>query len=324
MSVREPIFAALDLGTNNCRMLIAQPEGGKLRVLESFSRVVRLGEGVAETGMLSEDAMQRTREALAICAEKLRRHPIAATRFVATEACRKAANAMAFLEEMEQTLGLDIQIISSKDESIFAFLGCAPLLLPDAEYAVLVDVGGGSTECILIHVKDRKQPKIRQWCSMPLGLMGLTEQHGHYGAMVEESLRCFQAEEATQEIASLMISPRTQLLCASGVITTLGAIHQGLPFYDRHQVDGMRLPRTALQGVIRRLTSLSEAELQAVPCVGADRAQFLPAGCAILDAMLQLWPSDQLTIADRGVREGILFSLYKKHNESQTAMREVD
>lgn len=319
-------FAAIDLGTNNCRLIIARPEGNRLKILDMFSRIVCLGEGVAKSGRLSEEAMQRAIDALKICASKLQKHDVVDSRFIATEACRAAENGQEFIGRVKQETNLDLRIISNKEEIILAFLGCSPLIRDDVNHAVLIDVGGGSTEFIHINYKNRMSPKITTWFSIPHGMMNLTERFhsngdcaDHYPEIVAFVREQLTAKEETAAVAEVIGKPTTQVLCSSGTITTIGAIHLGLPRYIRAQVDGKTITVDELKVVTNMLSSLNHTDRVAHPIIGQERADFVLSGAAILDAIAQLWPIRDITIADRGVREGIILSMYKKSLEKQTA-----
>lgn len=324
----ERVYAALDLGTNNCRLLIASPressEGGSalpsLKILDSFSRIVRLGEGVSASGRLSEDAMQRTKLALAACQKKLSRYNIHKARFVATEACRRANNGPAFLEQVRQQIDLPIEIISNEQEAHLAFLGCASLLVPEAERAMVFDIGGGSTEVMWVDLtaterKNGAHP-ITDWLSIGYGVMNLADKFGgsNLADLAFEDMVNFMAEQIrpfdeANKVRETMGHSKVQLLSTSGTVTTLAAIHLGLPRYDRAKIDGITLSVGDLRETTRRLLAMRPSERFNHPCIGPDRADFIISGCAIFEAIARMWPSGNITIADRGVREGIILSL---------------
>ncbi len=326
----ERIYAALDLGTNNCRLLIASPRSGDgrvgafaapgLKVLDSFSRIVRLGEGVSVSGNLSEDAMQRTRAALAACQKKLERYNISKARFVATEACRRAANGQVFLDGIRKEMGLTIEIITSEEEAHLAFMGCASLLTQESRRALVFDIGGGSTELMWVDIelaKDGAHP-ITDWLSVSYGVMNLADKFGGTGlsdltyndmvGFIQEKIRTFDEKN---HISKTIREAKVQLLSTSGTVTTLAAIHLGLPRYDRSRIDGITLPISALRETTRKLLAMRPSERFNHPCIGPDRADFIISGCAIFEAIGSLWPQGEIAIADRGVREGIILSLMK-------------
>lgn len=330
----ERIFAALDLGTNNCRLLVASvlsSDAGDdsvptIKVFDSFSRVVRLGEGVSATGKLSEDAMNRTLAALKACQKKISKYHITDARFVATEACRRAANGQEFVERVRAEVGIDIDIISTEEEARLAFLGCSSLLTPVSPRAVVFDIGGGSTELMWVDVDKVRagsyytnNDHITDWLSIGFGVMNLADKFGGSGfadmafddmvSLLTDNVRPFdEANKISQTIGDSSV----QLLSTSGTVTTLAAIHLDLPRYDRSRIDGIRLNISDIRATIRKLLEMRPSERFNHPCIGPDRADFILSGCAIFEAISRLWPEGQITIADRGVREGIILSLVNK------------
>ena len=316
---RRDICAALDLGTNNCRLLIARRRGEGFHVIDAFSRIVRLGEGLAATGRLSDAAMDRTLAALRVCAAKVARSGARRARYVATEACRRAANCAEFLERVRRDTGIAIEIIASDEEARLVVTGCAPLLDPSMPYALIFDIGGGSTELVWLDLAAGiERPAVLGFVSVPHGVVTLADRYGGravtqaiYDAIVEEVRAALAPFEACHTIAPLVASGRVQLLGSSGTVTTLAGVHQQLPRYDRSKVDGSVLDFTAIDKACRRLSGLSWEERAAHPCIGEERADLVLAGCAILEAICRLWPIGRLVVADRGVREGILLGFFR-------------
>jgi len=304
-------YAALDLGTNNCRLLIARPSGGGFAVVDAFSRVVRLGEGLAATGRLSDAAVERTVAALRVCADKLRRRNVTLARSVATEACRQAANGADFIARVREETGIRLDIISAEEEARLAVLGCHALIEPGEDPALVFDIGGGSTELVLIDTRG-PLPRVLDWHSAPWGVVSLTESAGG-GATEAERRAAYDRMRtlATESFAAFARRlprgvARPRLLGTSGTVTTLASVHLGLSQYDRAAVDGLIAPAAAMRAISARLSALSVPERAKVGCIGAERADLVVAGCAILESILDLWPAERLGIADRGIREGIL------------------
>ena len=312
-------YAALDLGTNNCRLLVARPAGSGFRVVDAFSRIIRLGEGLAASGVLSEDAMARALDALKICADKIAGRRVAAGRYVATEACRQASNCDAFLGRVREEIGIEIEIISSTEEARLVVAGCAPLLNPRIPYAIVFDIGGGSTEIVWLRLwggGHRGRPEILGSMSLPFGVVTLTDRFGGtevspatYRAMVAEAVAALAPFERTNDIQRHVRTGRVQMLGSSGTVTTLAGIHLALPRYTRALVDGSVLTFEQISVVSTHLAGLDLAGRAANPCIGRERADLVLSGCAILDAICATWPVGRLRVADRGVREGILFDL---------------
>ena len=309
-------YAALDLGTNNCRLLVARPAPGEgFVVVDAFSRIVRLGEGLAASGRLSDAAMDRAVAALAVCADKLRRRKVCLSRAVATEACRRAVNGRAFVDRVHDETGIALDIIPPEEEARLAVLGCHTLLEPGEGPSLIFDIGGGSTELVLV-ATDGAQPRILGWASAPWGVVSLTESErgeapdeparlAAYGRMKARVVEAFAPFAATLPVG--LGQPR--LLGTSGTVTTLASVHLGLPNYDRRAVDGLVMPASAMRAIGTRLSRMSLEERVELACIGTERADLVVAGCAILEAIFDIWPTERLGIADRGIREGILRGL---------------
>ena len=306
-------YAALDLGTNNCRLLIARPSHDGFVIVDAFSRIVRLGEGLSASGRLSDAAIDRALVALSICSDKLVRRGVHLSRAVATEACRRAENGREFVDRVYRETGIVLDIIDPGEEARLAVAGCHALLEPGVGPALIFDIGGGSTELVRLD-PDYDEPRIVEWISVPWGVVSLAESEGpvadsveariesyeHMRARVADSLHRF---ELPDEGAAL------RMLGTSGTVTTLASVFLELPSYDRRAVDGLRVPTSDMRRIGRDLAAMSLAERAKVPCIGSERADLVVAGCAILEAILDLWPAERVGVADRGIREGILRSL---------------
>ncbi|MBW6524109.1 Ppx/GppA family phosphatase [Sphingomonas sp. RHCKR47] len=304
-------YAALDLGTNNCRLLIARPQGEGFAVVDAFSRIVRLGEGLASSGRLSDQAIERTIAALKVCSDKLRRRNVTLARSVATEACRRAENGHDFIARAYDETGIHLDIISAEEEARLAVLGCHALLEPGTGPALVFDIGGGSTELVLIDTAGTV-PTVRDWHSAPWGVVSLTESAGGGDGAVERAASYARMRALVREsfapFAARLPDPgeRPRLLGTSGTVTTLASVHLELERYDRAKVDGLIAPAAAMRRISQDLAGMSLAERARFPCIGRERADLVVAGCAILEGILDLWPAERLGIADRGIREGIL------------------
>jgi len=328
-------YAALDLGTNNCRLLIARPSGRDFTVIDAFSRVVKLGEGLAASGRLSDKAMDRTLAALTICADKLQRRNVRLARSVATEACRRADNGYEFIERVRRETGIVLDIISAEEEARLAVLGCHILLESGDGPAVIFDIGGGSTELVLVEpggTEASRVPRILDWQSVPWGVVSLTDTVGRgedseparlarYAAMrrmVSDSFAPFAVR-----VAQAARHDDIRLLGTSGTVTTLASLYLELPSYDRKAVDGLIVPAPAMRDISARLSAMTPYERSNLPCIGQDRADLVVAGCAILEAILDLWPARRLGVADRGIREGILRSIMAAQHQSERTLRQL-
>ncbi|MBF0354704.1 MAG: Ppx/GppA family phosphatase [Alphaproteobacteria bacterium] len=303
-----PLLAALDLGTNNCRLLLARSlSQGRFQVIDSFSRITRLGEGLSSTGHLCEEAQARTIEALALCSDLMIKRGVEKSRLVATAACRQAANGQRFVKRVLDETGLDLEVISSEEEVMLAMLGCRPLLDPKARFALVFDIGGGSTEIAWIDRQKHENHGIIASESLPLGVVTLSERDSAARAQSLSAMRSrLQAFELRHAMLAYLLSGEACMLGTSGTVTTMGAIHLDLGRYERRRVDGLLLTRSDLAEVTARLAAMSERDRAAHPCIGPERADLVPAGMAIFSVLDDLWPAPKLGIADRGLREGLL------------------
>lgn len=317
------LYAALDLGTNNCRLLIARPAPDGLQIVDSFSRIVRLGEGLSTTGRLGDAAIERTLAALAVCRDKIAARGTVRSRLIATEACRAATNGPEFLDRVRERTGLDVEIVDRGTEAALAAEGCAALADTAAEGVVLFDIGGGSSEIVWLD-RDRSadadapvRDRIRAWTSLPLGVVSLADRFGG----VEVSSDCFAAmvrhvEAALSPFAATVKAEqrcrRFHLLGTSGTVTTVAGVFLGLPRYDRRRVDGLWMSHADVDDAIRRVRAMPFAARVANGCIGPDRADLVLGGCAILEALRRTFPSERLRVADRGLREGILIQMMSR------------
>lgn len=329
---RQTYYAALDLGTNNCRLLIAHPvfrntpNGRVLSVVDSYSRLVRLGEGMVSNGQLSGSAMKRTMESLRHCAEKMVKYPVSRSRFIATEACRRANNTEEFVERVRSQLGLELEVISSEEEARMALLGCCSLLERGVQRALAFDIGGGSTEVMWVetpasyHLSEDPVfpfvPNISGWLSIPHGVMSLSEAMGdaayaelYFEETVHRLMEYLKPLATTRHVSQWVNEATTQFLSTSGTVTTLAAVYLGLNRYDRARVDGVKLSVKDLQKAMRTILAMRPSERFMHPCIGADRCDYIIAGCAIFEAIIRTFPFHFVTIADRGVREGVIMEL---------------
>lgn len=326
------VYGALDLGTNNCRLLLAKPSRRGFRVVDAFSRIIRLGEGVSTTGRLSDAAMGRTMDALRICSAKLQRSGTRRARLVATEACRSASNGREFLARVKADLGLDIEVLTPEDEAVLAVSGCATLIDTSVDYVLVFDIGGGSSELVwldLRHIDANAPPAVSAivdsvkngsgtavWTSLPIGVVTLAEKFGGrevtpavFDAMVAHVADLIAPFEGRHRFRERLKGASVHFLGTSGTVTTVAGIQLGLKRYDRNRVDGCWLDVDDVRRVTYDLVACSYEERVAQPCIGQDRADLVLAGCAILEAILMAWPCRRLRVADRGLREGILSTL---------------
>ena len=332
------LYAALDLGTNSCRMLIARPKGAQFEVIDSFSRAVELGTGLESTGRLSQVPMARTVQALRICRRKLDDHNVTRMRLVATEACRRARNAGEFIRKIQRDTGLRLEIIPAEEEARLAVISCAPLVAPNAEQLLVIDIGGGSTELVWIDLSgvpsaQRRaailsvrlgfavealappqpgQARVVDWISVPLGVATLREQ---FNDVEDDSARfalmSWHFEEQLQSFSPYQNpAPREgfQIIGTSGTVTTVAASYLGLKRYDRNKVDGLTMTSAQIDKVIHDYLSLGPEGRRTDPRIGRERQGLIMSGAAILQALMRVWPTNVMSVADRGLREGLLYA----------------
>jgi exopolyphosphatase/guanosine-5'-triphosphate,3'-diphosphate pyrophosphatase len=317
-ATRTAVYAALDLGTNNCRLLIACPTGDSFRVIDSFSRIIRLGEGVSATGCISEAAIDRAISALSICRDKIEAKRAGRLRMIATEACRAASNADGFRDRVAAETGIRLEVIDRETEAALAVIGCSPLLDPRGRGAILFDIGGGSTELVRIErnpAEQNAEPRIKAWMSIPLGVVTLAEQFGGRDVTKESYAR--MVAEIAQYIAPFAAEHGVDLrdmhlLGTSGTVTTLAGIHLRLARYDRRRIDGVWMNDADVSATIAKLLGMSYQERASNNCISVERADLVLAGCAILDAIRNAFPLPRLRVADRGLREGMLVEMMRE------------
>jgi exopolyphosphatase/guanosine-5'-triphosphate,3'-diphosphate pyrophosphatase len=312
------VYAALDLGTNNCRLLIACPAGDSFRVVDSFSRIIRLGEGISATGSISEAAIDRAIVALSICSDKIRYRKARRLRLIATEACRAANNADTFRARVASETGIKLEVIDRETEATLAVIGCSPLLDPKGRGAILFDIGGGSTELVRIERDPAEQdavPRIKAWMSIPLGVVTIAEHFGGKDVTPESYAR--MVAEVAQYVAPFAAEHGMNLrdmhmLGTSGTVTTLAGVFLNLQRYDRRRIDGIWMNNSDVTAVIQRLLGMTYQERANNNCISVERADLVLAGCAILDAIRNAFPLPRLRVADRGLREGMLVEMMRE------------
>jgi exopolyphosphatase/guanosine-5'-triphosphate,3'-diphosphate pyrophosphatase len=326
-------------------MLIATPSADQFRVVDAYSKSVRLGIDLERTGSLSRRAINRTVSALQTCAEKLAAYGVVHTKFVATEACRRAENGIGFLEEVREQTGLELEIIRPSEEARLAVISCASLVGHDAEQALIVDIGGGSTELVWIDLegvppdaraaaimrirpthKNKGAPvaqgeaRVVDWISVPTGVATLYEKYrdvdddtARFALMswyFEEQIQDFKPYRDEAFFGDL---EGFQVIGTSGTVTTVGAAHLGLQRYDRSKVDGMQMRSDEVDAVVSQFLQLGPEGRRTHPGIGRDRTRLIMAGAAIFQTLLRAWPTDCIRVADRGLREGLLYSMMSEN-----------
>jgi exopolyphosphatase/guanosine-5'-triphosphate,3'-diphosphate pyrophosphatase len=332
-----PVYGAIDLGTNNCRMLLAHRTGSGFQVIDAFSRVVRLGEGVAAEGNLSAEAMDRAVEALKVCAGKIKRHKVIRYRSIATQACRMAGNGGEFLDRVREETGLEFDLISPEEEARLAVHGCVDLLDPDKDAALVIDIGGGSTELSWVDLAEWRRrggpesggrPPMKSWTSTPVGVVTLSERfperedrEAWYNEMKAYAAKLMKTPRGARAMRPLFREGRGHLVGTSGTVTSMAGVHLRLPRYDRSRVDGLWMTGEEAIAACAHLRNLDVAGRALEPTIGADRAELVLAGCAIYEAVAEAWPADSLRVGDRGLREGMLLNLMRKSRKRRRNKR---
>ena len=330
---KQPIYAALDLGTNNCRLLVARPQGERFRVIDSYSKVVRLGQGLASTGRISETSIESAIDALKTSARKMAERNVTRWRCVATQATRQAENGDEFLRRVKDETGVSLEVISPRVEARLSVMGCLNLIDTQKDVVLVVDIGGGSTEISWVDVRKLREqgevkrvhrPPISAWASLPVGVVTLSEQFPErpdretwfqdMKDVVRGHIRDCGAET---RFANVFNAGQGHIIGTSGTITSLAGIHLGLPYYQRDKVDGLWMPQKTAVDIARDMALRDPEARAAVPSIGKDRSQMLVAGCAIIDVLCELWPCERLRVADRGLREGILMGLMGQSQKVQ-------
>ncbi|HHI89093.1 MAG TPA: Ppx/GppA family phosphatase [Hellea balneolensis] len=325
---RPQYYGAVDLGTNNCRLLIARSQKDGFRIVDSFSRVVRLGAGLASTGRLSEQSQDAAVEAIGICAQKMKDKGVRRWRCIATQACRAAENGEAFLARVKQETGLSFETISPRVEARLSVMGCLNIIDTSKDVVLVVDIGGGSTELSWVDARKMREtppeqhlrrPPIAAWASLPVGVVNLSEMHPETPGDPDwfEKMKARVREEIVRQnrdtqFTKVFQAGRGHIIGTSGTVTSLASVLMGLTHYQRHKIDGIWVDGQAMMETSRQLGEMSLAERQMLPCIGEDRATMILAGCAILEVIYELWPSKTIRVADRGLREGMLMGLMKK------------
>lgn len=316
-NVAQSNYAAIDLGTNSCRLVVASPTTTSFRVVETYSKVVRLGEGIIQDNELSMRAMRRTLQALKVCRGVIDEYmPIAASRFVATAACRRAKNVSAFVDMVKKEAGIELEVISSKEEARLSVVGCLPLLNRNIKRVLVFDIGGGSTQISLARVTDFGKTFIEGFVSLPYGVVTISEAFaGHemskleYNTVLERTQSILQEFEDKHNISDAILNQEIQVIGTSGTVTVIGAVHLKLPRYNRSAVDGIAISQPDISFTINKIKNMGAEGRCKHPCIGQSKSDLTIAGCAIIEALTTFWPISEITVADRGIREGILLDL---------------
>lgn len=319
---RRPLFGAIDVGSNNLRMLVASVQpNGEPKVFDAFSRTVRLGANLNREGALVDQAIDKATNALRICAKKIQQAGVIRYRAVATEVCRQAVNSQRLVASVKRQTGIELEVISCAEEARLAMLGVSPLVEPTATDCLVFDIGGGSSEIVWGQRQSDGDLKFIDHISLPFGVISLadrideteTARRASYQVLREELQVALMETEQRWQLRRNVQAGQVQVLGASGTVTTLAGVLLGLQKYARHRVDGTDLPTPQARHVIDHLLRQSPEDRARNGCIGASRCDMVLPGCAMFEAILGIWPVDKVRVADRGVREGILYDLSRQH-----------
>lgn len=314
-------FAAIDLGTNSCRLLVGRYDG-VLKIVDSYSKVVRLGENLGQTNLLCEEAIERSLKTLKICVEKVKNNDVTHIRAVATEACRRAMNTSILLDRAKNDLDLTIEVISNEEEALLALTGCSGAFQGNIPYGIVFDIGGGSTEIMWVAIKEGiPNFDVMDWISLPFGVVTLSDAYGAYSTSpriydqirkkIKEKLIPFSEKN---KIQNYIHARQVQMVGTSGTGTTLAAIHLKLQRYDRYLIDGIYLRGSEIRSITQSILHMTPKQRNSHPCIGVGRSDLAITGAAILEGICDTWTLPWIRVADRGVREGILMSLIHKYH----------
>jgi exopolyphosphatase / guanosine-5'-triphosphate,3'-diphosphate pyrophosphatase len=317
------VYAAIDLGTNNCRLLVARVKNDSFRVIDSFSRIVRLGEGLTVGNQLNQAAVERTIEALQVCADKIHANGVDKSRSIATEACRRATDCDVFYDRVLQETGIELETVTAQQEAQLTLDGCAQLLDKRTSQAIVFDIGGGSTELMWVKRSSTGEVIILDMLSLPVGVVTLTEQYGsgvvepyHYEEIINQVDAGLEPFDRANGISNQLQENKVQMLGTSGTVTTLGGIYLNLSRYNRSRVDGLDMRVETIAAISKRLAKMGLAERAQHGCIGEERADLVVMGCAIMEAICRRWPTQKVRAADRGIREGLLKGLIREQGDS--------
>lgn len=311
-------IAAVDLGSNTCRLIISEVfSDGTRKNLEIFSRMVRLAENLSHSESLEPAAMERAISVLKTCSRKIKDYQPSHIRCVATEACRRSSNSDFFRRSVKQKTSLKLEVISSEEEAELCLRGCEELLDPTIPYGIVFDIGGGSSEVMWVKVNPDNQGELLEFISLPFGVVGLSETYGTYTGMVFEDIghaiqQTLKEMKAYNEIQSLIKAKQVQMIGCSGTATTIAALKLELEAYDRQMIDGAIIKRKDIEKIKYMLWDMSPAERVAHPCIGPGRSDLVVPGLSIFAGIYDAFPVQDMCVADRGVRDGVIAVLADK------------
>lgn len=300
--------AAIDCGTNSIRLLVAEISQGELIEFDRQMVIVRLGEGVDRTGEFSPIALERTFAACDTYAEVIAAADVQAVRFVATSASRDVSNRDEFIRGVRSRLGIEPEVITGAEEARLSFSGAVGGLASGMapEPRLVVDIGGGSTECVL----GNEVPK-SSW-SADIGCVRMTERHLHADPPTGEQVAATRTDiaRALDEIEHhVPLDQAASMIGLAGTVTTVSAIAHDLPDYDPAFLHGSVITSAQINEVVERLLVMPRAERAAIPVMHPGRVDVIAGGGLVLQEVLARTGLDRVVVSETDILDGIALSL---------------
>ena len=301
-------LAGVDIGTLTCRLLIADiATSGRLTELRSDRRILRLGEGVDQTGKLSGAAMDRVIQCLQEWRGLIDASHVDATAAVATSAVRDAANRDEFLDRVKHEAGFEVELISGEEEARRTMLGIRSGLSHEVTDVLALDIGGGSTEFILD--RSGQKPVVR---SIDIGVVRICERLLHHDPPTDDEVREARewvARETKAAVADMDHYQTATFVGTAGTITSLAAMAQKLSTYEPARIHNYQLELTTIQEIEQMLLSRKKADRAGLPGLEKGREEVIAAGAIIIRTIMETLGMSSVLVSDLGLREGVLIDL---------------
>ena len=295
--------AAIDIGSNSLRMLVGDVVCDQIVPEHYFRHVTRLGGGYNPLFGISAEASARTLPVLELFAQILDKMEPTCTRVVATEAVRRAVNGQQFVADVLARTGFIVEIIDGDEEAALSSAGVLAGLKPQPVAALVFDIGGGSTEFIVI--KDGK----RLWQkSYPLGVVSLAEAPAPELG-IERVLTLLVKDLCAAGLSALLADERCELVGTAGTVTTLAALDLAMIEYDWQRINNYTLSHSTLLSLYELLLPLTATERELLPGMEKGRGDLIVHGAGIVLSLIKLWGKERLRVSDFGLLEGILLSM---------------
>ena len=306
-------FAAIDLGSTNCRLVIVDIIEDKYKIICSFSEILNLGRNLSFSNEFNDEIIEKTIEIFKIISQKLKYYNVLSYRCVATEACRQSINSDELVKRIHERTNIEIEIIPSKEEARLCLKSCLNHNVNLNDFNLVFDIGGGSTEIIIFD--SIYSNKDFDFLSIPIGVINFSEK-----------VSLFKTEKVLGQLEKQMMffskkkkihNEPISIIGSCGTVTTLCAIHLKLNYYQKSLVDNTLLEIEDLKQTCNFVKRLSSEEKEKHPCIGPQRINLLDNGILILEKILESWPVKRILVSDRGLREGIILDQikFKRKNE---------